>query len=137
VLLRGVALSLLLVMPVTARATSTQDVRVHLISINRLCEALEYERALSQIQLARQAPRGTEEEVTLSLCDPRIETREDMQRSVSRGSTWQTVGVSLIGVGVVGLTTAAGMYALGAPDSPVAMGVSTHGTSAFVHGRWP
>ncbi|QRO00901.1 hypothetical protein JRI60_18640 [Archangium violaceum] len=69
--------------------------------------------------------------------DPRIATREDVQRNVSRGNTWQTVGISLLGAGAAGLVTAAGMYVLGSPDQPVSLGVSTDGTSAFVHGRWP
>lgn len=276
-------LGLLLMLPYTAQAVSNEDVRTYLISIHRLYESLEYERALDQVQLARQAPRGIEDEVALSLyegiiqfemgreeqCanafkaalllrsdaklpvkvapkierifesvrqqvkhelapllqknaedqqtnpptlspppprpdqppaasstvatiqppgvppstvsskasrrgglrrlslvpaiaggtllvaggiswaisrgelnqlrndDPRIATREDVQHRVSRGSTWQTVGVSLLGLGAAGLATAAGMYVLGASEQSVSLGVSTNGTSAFVHGRWP
>ena len=66
-----------------------------------------------------------------------FETKEDVDRSVSRGRTWQTVGVSLLSVGAAGLAAAAGMYVLGAPDKPVSLGVSTNGTSAVIHGRWP
>ncbi len=264
------ALILVLVVPLAARAASEGDVRTSITSISRLYESLEYEHALRQIQFARQLPRGTEEEVTLSLyegiilCemskqaqgsasfksalllrpdvklpvrvapkvealfqsvrqqvkselasmlarreaespkapqpeapaqpapapalppptkvsssaprrdtlrrhslipaiaggtlvaagglawtlsrgelnqlrndDPRLATMDDARRSMSRGRTWQTVGVSLLSAGAVGLTTAAGMYLLGAPEQPLALGVSTDGTSAFVQGKWP
>jgi hypothetical protein len=69
--------------------------------------------------------------------DPRLATAEDVQRTVSRGRTWQTVGVSLLSVGAASLATAAGLYVLGAPDTPVALSVSMKGTSASIHGRWP
>jgi hypothetical protein len=69
--------------------------------------------------------------------DPKLTTVEDVQRGISRGRTWQTVGVSLLSVGAAGLAAATGMYVLGAPDNSVELGVSTNGTSAFVHGRWP
>lgn len=69
--------------------------------------------------------------------DPRLATTDDVKRSMSRGRTLQTLGIGLLGAGAVGLATAAGMYMLGAPEQPVALGVSTDGTSAFVHGRWP
>jgi hypothetical protein len=69
--------------------------------------------------------------------DPRLATTDDVQRSMSRGRTLQTLGIGLLGAGAVGLATAAGMYMLGAPEQPLALGVSTDGTSAFVHGRWP
>jgi tetratricopeptide (TPR) repeat protein len=66
-----------------------------------------------------------------------IATREDVRSSASRGRTYQTVGVGLLGVGLVSLGTAAGLYALGKPPDEVALGVSTDGTSAFVYGVWP
>ncbi|SEU21605.1 hypothetical protein [Stigmatella erecta] len=69
--------------------------------------------------------------------DPALATREDVDRSVSRGRTWQTVGFSLLGVGAAGVATAAGMYFLGGPAQSMSLGVSTDGTSAMVHGRWP
>jgi hypothetical protein len=262
-------LVLLLVVPAGARAERSAEVQTYLRSIQRLFEDLEYERALDQIQLARQVPRGAEDEVSLALyegiiqCelgkqeqglaafksalllrpdaklpvqvapkvsqlfesvrqqvkrelapllapreaerkqaeapsqplppgqpsvvppgalpeqtaprgalrkyslvpalaggalvvaggiawglsrgdlkqlrndDPRLETMEDVQRSISRGRTRQTVGVSLLSVGAAALAAATGMYVLGAPDTPVSLGVSTNGTSAVVHGRWP
>jgi hypothetical protein len=69
--------------------------------------------------------------------DASIGSTEDVQHSVSRGRTWQTLGVTLLGVGTAGLATAAGLYFLGEPHAPVAVGLSTDGTSAFVYGRWP
>jgi tetratricopeptide (TPR) repeat protein len=69
--------------------------------------------------------------------DPDLRTPEDVRGSVSRGKTLQAVGFGLMGVGVVGLGVSAGMYLLGAPEKPLALGVSTDGTSAFVYGRWP
>ncbi len=263
------ALLLVLVVPLAARAASEGDVRTSITSISRLYESLEYEHALRQIQFARQLPRGTDEEVTLSLyegiilCemnkqaqgsasfksalllrpdaklpvrvapkvealfqavrqqvkselasmlarreaespkapppetpaqpapaaalppptvsssaprrdtlrrhslipaiaggtlvvagglawtlsrgelnqlrndDSRLATMDDVRHSMSRGRTWQTVGVSLLSAGAVGLATAAGMYMLGAPERPLALSVGTDGTSAFVQGKWP
>jgi tetratricopeptide (TPR) repeat protein len=63
-------------------------------------------------------------------------TREDARASASRGRTYQTVGLGLVGAGVVGLGVATGLYLLGAPTEPLALGVSTDGTSAFVYGSW-
>lgn len=267
VVLLGLVLPLLLSSAAQAANTAA---RTYLTSVSRLYESLEYERALDQIHLARQGPRSTEEEVTLSLYegiilveinqqeqglaafksalllqpgaklpvrvspkiealfesvrqkvkrelaavlpkheaeprradaspppqappapspgsaptavsnlgrtgrdlreyalipalaggglmvaggiswalsrtelnrlrgdDPHLTTREDVQRTVSRGRNWQTVGVSLLGVGVAGLASAAVLYVVGAPSAPVALGVSTEGSSVFVHGRWP
>ncbi|WP_257463577.1 hypothetical protein [Archangium lipolyticum] len=69
--------------------------------------------------------------------DVGLATREDAHASASRGKTYQAVGMGLLGAGVVGLGVAAGLYLMGAPTGPVALGVSTDGTSAFVYGRWP
>ncbi|WP_147443502.1 hypothetical protein [Corallococcus sicarius] len=71
--------------------------------------------------------------------DESIETVQDLDRSVSRGRTSQTVGLVLAGAGVVGLGVSAGMYLLGAPSAPAKVGWSlgTDGTSALVFGRWP
>jgi tetratricopeptide (TPR) repeat protein len=69
--------------------------------------------------------------------DPEIQSVEDVNASVSKGRTWQTLGVTLLGVGTAGLATAASIYLLGAPEEPVAVGLGTDGTSAFVYGRWP
>jgi hypothetical protein len=69
--------------------------------------------------------------------DPNINSREAVDQSVSKGSTWQTLGVSLLGVGTAGLVAAAGGFFLGKPEEPVAVGVGTDGTSAFVYGRFP
>jgi hypothetical protein len=82
--------------------------------------------ALSRSQLSRL--RGN---------DPAIQSQEAVQQVVSRGNTLQTLGVTLLGVGAAGLAAAGGMYLLGAPEAPVAVGLSTDGTSAVVYGRWP
>lgn len=68
---------------------------------------------------------------------PELDTLEAARTGASRGRTWQTVGFGLLGAGVVSLGIATGMYVLGAPTEPVALGVGTDGTSAFVYGRWP
>lgn len=268
----GVLLSLFLspLLPSGAWAASHTSAHAYLISIGRLYESLEYERALDQIRLARQGPRSTEEEVTLSLYegiilmefgqqeqgyaafksalllqseaklpvrvapkietlfesvrqkvkhelaavhakrknkaiqaeavpqlqtrptpsptpapitvasrvsqernlrqyslpsaitggtllvaggiswaisrtqlnrlrndDPSLTTQEDVQRTISHGRTWQTAGITMLGVGMAGLAAAAGLYAASAPSMPVTLGVSTDGTSALVYGRWP
>jgi tetratricopeptide (TPR) repeat protein len=69
--------------------------------------------------------------------EPKLATLEEVQHSMSRGRTQQTLGVTLLSLGAASLATAAGMYVLGAPDKSVKVGVSTNGTSAFVYGRWP
>lgn len=63
-LLLGVALCLL---PVGARAASQGDAQTYLLSAKRLYEGLDYEAALTQIQLARQVPRSREQELSLLL----------------------------------------------------------------------
>ncbi len=71
--------------------------------------------------------------------DVRLATPQDVERTVSRGRTYQTVGLSLAGAGILGLGVSAGMYLLGGPSTQdeVGLGLSTDGTSAFVYGRWP
>ncbi|OJT18872.1 hypothetical protein BO221_39870 [Archangium sp. Cb G35] len=58
---------LALALPFTASAENGGEIRNYIISINHLVENLDYELALSRIQLARQLPRSTDDEVTLSL----------------------------------------------------------------------
>ena len=60
-------LLLALMLPFAAPAANESESRKRIILINRLYENLEYEPALSQLQVARQRPHGTDEEVTLSL----------------------------------------------------------------------
>ncbi|WNG15742.1 hypothetical protein [Cystobacter fuscus] len=60
-----VALALLL--PRSVPAANDSEVKNCITSIRHLYKSLDYEHALSQIQLARQMQRGTEDEVTLSL----------------------------------------------------------------------
>lgn len=60
-------LILVLVIPFAARAAGEGEIRNYIASIRSLYENLDYELALNRIQLARQLPRGTDEEVTLSL----------------------------------------------------------------------
>jgi hypothetical protein len=69
--------------------------------------------------------------------DPSFAIRADVRSSASRGRTFQTLGVGLLGAGLVGLGAAAGLYVLGMPPPKMSLGMSTDGTSAFVHGRWP
>ena len=68
--------------------------------------------------------------------DKSITNRDDLRRTASRGSTYQTVGVGLLGAGLVGLGTATVLFFNQSPDQ-AAIGISTNGTSASVHGRWP
>jgi tetratricopeptide (TPR) repeat protein len=77
------------------------------------------------------------EQARLRNGDPSLTSYEEARRSMSRGKSFQNVGVGLIGAGVVGLGLAAGFYVLGAPEAPMALSVGTDGTSAFVTGRWP
>jgi hypothetical protein len=265
-----VRLALPLLLSSTSWAAGNTAAQTYLISVGRLYESLEHERALDQIQLARQGPRSTEEEVTLSLYEgiiltelnqqeqgsaafksalllepdtklplqvapkveqlfesvrqkvkrelavvlgkqeterrqaedspapqavptqlstgmsttvlstaplgkdlrryallpaiaggtlavagslswvisrselshlrhdaPSLATQEDVERTISRGKTFQQVGISLLSVGVAGLATAAGLYLGGAPSKSGALGVSTDGRSALLYGRWP
>ncbi|HEX8701848.1 MAG TPA: hypothetical protein VF815_23675 [Myxococcaceae bacterium] len=69
--------------------------------------------------------------------DQSLDTREEVRSVASRGSTLQTLGVGMLGAGVVSLGIAAGMYASSTPSSDGALMMGTDGTSAFVMGRWP
>ncbi len=69
--------------------------------------------------------------------DPTLNTTEAVRSTASRGSTLQTLGVGMLGAGVVSLGIAVGIYASGTPSSEAALRVGTDGTSAFVMGRWP
>lgn len=62
-----VALLLVVGIPFGVRGAGNDEIRNYIISIGRLHDSLEYELALNRIQLARQVPRGTEDEVTLAL----------------------------------------------------------------------
>jgi hypothetical protein len=64
---KALVFMVLLVVPYAGHAERSADIQTYLRSIQRLFDDLEYERALDQIRLARQAPRAAEEEVTLSL----------------------------------------------------------------------
>jgi hypothetical protein len=68
----------------------------------------------------------------------------DVRSATSRGRTYQTIGFSLMGAGIVGLGVAAGLYVLRAPDAPATLpdapatlGVGMTATALFLHGRWP
>lgn len=137
---KAMILGVLLALPSTARAASNEEPRSSLTSSGEvrsyaLVPAIAGGTFLVAGGVSWAISRG--ELNKLRSDDPRIATRADMERSVSRGQTWQTVGVSLLGLGVAGLATAAGMYVLGGPDQPVTIGIGTNGKSAFVHGRWP
>lgn len=60
-------LALFVMQPRAAHAEGESDVRAYLRSVNRLYEDLEYERALAQLDRARNLARTVEENVTLSL----------------------------------------------------------------------
>jgi hypothetical protein len=68
--------------------------------------------------------------------DESLATQEDAHRSASRGRTYQTLGVGLLGAGVVGLGITTALHFTAGQDE-VKLSVSTDGTSAFVQGRWP
>jgi hypothetical protein len=67
--------------------------------------------------------------------DPRIVDDASAKHLVSRGSTYQNVGLGLLGTGLVGLGLAAGLYGLSTPDTPVDLSVGTKG-ALTVRGRW-
>ncbi|MDC0710381.1 hypothetical protein POL68_18030 [Stigmatella sp. ncwal1] len=68
--------------------------------------------------------------------DASLATRAEAHRSANRGSTYQSVGVGLLGAGLVGLGVAAGLY-LWTPEDKAKLGLFSNGRSAFVQGRWP
>lgn len=69
--------------------------------------------------------------------DPSLTTREEAHQAASRGRTLQSVGVGLLGAGIVGLGIATGWYAFGSSSNEMTLKVGTDGASAFVQGRWP
>ena len=77
------------------------------------------------------------ERARLRADDARLGTLEDVRRSTSRGQTYQTLGLGLMGAGLVGLGVATGLHVLRDPEAPMSLTVSTDGTSAYVQGRWP
>lgn len=69
---------------------------------------------------------------------PSLATAEDAHNAASRGRTYQTVGVGLLGAGVASLGFALGWNFFGPTSSTgPTVSVGTDGTSAFVQGRWP
>jgi len=68
--------------------------------------------------------------------DPRLDSLQAVQSSASNGRTYQTVGFSLMGAGLVGLGLAAGLYGMDRTDSPVELIVGTQGSQVVLHGRW-
>lgn len=82
--------------------------------------------ALSRSELSRLRGEGAD-----------LQSQAAVDKTVSKGRTLQTVGVGLAIAGTAGLLTAAGGFLLGSPEEPVAVGLGTDGTSAFVFGRWP
>ncbi len=63
----GVLLLGLALLPPGARAEVSGDTRRYLLSIHRLIEDLEYERALEQVARAKRVSRGPEDDVAVSL----------------------------------------------------------------------
>ncbi|EPX57939.1 TPR domain protein [Cystobacter fuscus DSM 2262] len=63
---RTVALVLVLALPLPTLA-ARESIRNHLLVIQQLLGTTQYERALDQLQVARQERHGTDEDVTLSL----------------------------------------------------------------------
>jgi hypothetical protein len=59
------------------------------------------------------------------------------QTLAARGPTTAAIGVAAVVVSGLGLAAAALMFALGAPDVPVSVGVSPAGAALFFHGAWP
>ena len=63
---RALVLVLVLALPGPGLA-ARGNIRNHLLVIRQLLVSTDYERALAQVQVARQEPHGTDEDVTLSL----------------------------------------------------------------------
>jgi tetratricopeptide (TPR) repeat protein len=68
--------------------------------------------------------------------DPRLNSLAAVQDTASNGRTYQTVGFSLMGAGLVGLGLAAGLYGVDGRGSPVELSVGTNGRQAVLYGRW-
>lgn len=68
--------------------------------------------------------------------DPRLDSLSAVKASASNGRTYQTVGFSLMGAGLVGLGVAAGLYGMDRKDPPVELIVGTQGSQVVLHGRW-
>ena len=78
------------------------------------------------------------EQSRLRTGEPPLTTPDEVRASISRGKSYQALGYGLMGVGIVGLGAATGMYLLREPKAPVpSVGVTTTGTAVFVQGRWP
>jgi hypothetical protein len=111
---------------VMARSSTRPRILIPAIASGALLAAGGTSWALSRRELSR-----------LNRDDPSLATRQDAQSAASRGRTLQSVGVGLLGAGIVGLGLTAGWYALGGGSSRLSLQVGTSGTSAFVQGRWP
>jgi hypothetical protein len=68
--------------------------------------------------------------------DPRLNSLSAVQGSASSGRTYQTVGFSLMGAGLVGMGLAAGLYGMDGARSPVDLSVGTNGSQMVLRGRW-
>lgn len=69
--------------------------------------------------------------------DPRLDSREQLERSASRGRTLQTVGFCLGGAGLLGLGIAVGLHQQRSSVTALSVGVGSTGVSASLSGRWP
>ncbi len=78
-----------------------------------------------------------QEQARLRRNDPSLTTPEAVRRAASRGRAYQTVGLSLMGAGLVTVGTAAGLYMFRAPEKPsMTLEVGPQGVSAGISGRW-
>jgi tetratricopeptide (TPR) repeat protein len=68
--------------------------------------------------------------------DPRLGSLSEVQTSASHGRTYQTVGFSLMGAGLVGLGLAAGLYGMDRADSPAGLSVGINSNQVVLSGRW-
>jgi tetratricopeptide (TPR) repeat protein len=68
--------------------------------------------------------------------DPRLGSLSELQTSASHGRTYQTVGFSLMGAGLVGLGLAAGLYGMDRTDSPAELSVGLNSNQVVLSGRW-